>query len=474
MREFVFARTIQNNFRLSFPDTPIAHNPSKIMNFRKSLLLSTACMAQFLMPAHTCLAEEAWQVTAKIWGAMGKKDWNEVERLANQANRTWGESARKANNQITKLPGKDEAKGYATLNELATITYLKGEALYKKGDRDGALAAYYTLIADFNYGQCWDKAGWWWQPAFAARDRIAELTPGSQTEVSIDADPLPANLALDGKKGICFTLRKSNQSGSVEENLPKIQATRSYWNYSWGMELVEEQPSKMEFMPMAWGAWGMDGFVQSVRKHIVPQIQSGVTKRVLGFNEPDKKEQANMSYQDALKYWPVLEELGVPLCSPACANPLSDVDDSTQGVRGTWMRDFMREADKRNYRIDYIGVHWYGATSPRAFKERMAQVYEAYGRRPLLISEFAVADWGAKTVGQNSHSPEEVLKFMKNVLPWMEKQNWIAGYAWFSFGIHEAVGTSSSLFDQSGKLTTLGKFYSSVTNENPDGDQSIR
>jgi hypothetical protein len=63
---------------------------------------------------------------------------------------------------------------------------------------------------------------------------------------------------------------------------------------------------------------------------------------------------------------------------------------------------------------------------------------------------------------------------MKNVLPWMEKQNWIAGYAWFSFGIHEAVGTSSSLFDQNGKLTPLGHFYSSVTNENPDGDQSIQ
>jgi hypothetical protein len=170
----------------------------------------------------------------------------------------------------------------------------------------------------------------------------------------------------------------------------------------------------------------------------------------------------------------VLEKLNIPLCSPACANPLSDVDESTQGVRGTWMRDFMREADKRNYRIDYIGVHWYGSTSPRAFKERMVQVYEAYARRPLLISEFAVADWGAKTVDQNSHSPEEVLKFMKNVLPWMEKQNWIAGYSWFSFEIHEAVGTSSALFDKSGKLTTLGKFYSSVTNEDPLGDQLIK
>ena len=109
-------------------------------------------------------------------------------------------------------------------------------------------------------------------------------------------------------------------------------------------------------------------------------------------------------HQDALKYWPVLEELGVPLCSPARANPLSDADDSTQGARN-WMRDFMREADKRNYRIDYIGVHWYGATSPRASRNGW-QVYEAYGRRPLLISEFAVADWGAKTVGQNNHSPE--------------------------------------------------------------------
>ena len=60
------------------------------------------------MPAHICLAEEAWQVTAKIWEPWAKG----LERsgVANQANRTWGESARKANNQITKLPGKDEAK----------------------------------------------------------------------------------------------------------------------------------------------------------------------------------------------------------------------------------------------------------------------------------------------------------------------------------------------------------------------------
>jgi hypothetical protein len=56
----------------------------------------------------------------------------------------------------------------------------------------------------------------------------------------------------------------------------------------------------------------------------------------------------------------------------------------------------------------------------------------------------------------------------------MESQNWIAGYAWFSFGENEAVGTSSALFDLKGNLTTLGRFYQSVTNENPYGDQGIR
>jgi len=318
----------------------------------------------FLFSNQNILSVEPWQLTSKAWNAMGQKDWDKVADLANQANRTWGNHARASNRKITKLPGKDSAKKYATLNELATITYLKGEALNKKGDKVAALTAYQMVVNDFNFGQCWDKAGWWWQPASASLDRINELKPGLQKEISIETTPLSEKLKLLGKKGICFTLRKSGQRGSSEENLPKIKATQSYWNYSWGMELVDQQPAKMEFMPMAWGAWGMDGFVQSVRKHIVPQIKSGTTKRVLGFNEPDKKEQANMPYKEALKYWPVLEELGVPLCSPACANPLSDVDESTQGVRGTWMRDFMHEADKRNYRIDYIGVHWYGSTSP--------------------------------------------------------------------------------------------------------------
>ena len=424
----------------------------------------------------TCSAfsEEPWQVTQKAWDFIAKKNYDKVERLANDSVRRWGEYAREENKRFNRLPSAKEAKKYNTLNEIATIVWLKGEALLKKGDREGALAAYLTLIEDYNYGQTWDNKGWYWSPAASSRDRIAELSAGSVGELSLETDPLPSALQLLGKKGICFTLRETGSKGSWVQNIPKIKATNSYWNYSWGTNRVVAQPDDMEFIPMTWGAWGRDGFRKVLLNDVVPQIESGKTRRLLGFNEPDKKDQANMPYNEALKYWPLLEDLGIPLCSPACANPLSDVDESTQGVRGTWMRDFMREAGKRNYRMDYIGVHWYGGPSPRSFKERMIQVYEAYDRRPLLISEFAVADWGAKSVEGNAHSTESVLKFMKDVLPWMESQNWIAGYAWFSFGVNEAVGTSSALFDLKGNLTVLGQFYKSVTRENPEGKKNIR
>ena len=123
--------------------------------------------------------------------------------------------------------------------------------------------------------------------------------------------------------------------------------------------------------------------------------------------------------------------------------------------------------------MDYIGVHWYGDTGAHSFKAKLASIYERYGRRPLLVSEFSPADWGAKTLADNNHSREDVLEFMKIVVPWMEQQEWIAGYAWFSFEYNQAVGTSSALFDRAGNLTPLGRFYASVTPENPSGDQSI-
>lgn len=283
-------------------------------------------------------------------------------------------------------------------------------------------------------------------------------------------------LALPGKKGVCFTLRDPEKSskGTWEVNIKKVAALNAYWNYSWGSQLVPVQPKDMEFVPMVWGGKDAANVQQRLAADVVPMVAKGRVKRLLGFNEPDKKDQSNMPVERALAIWPTLEKLGIPLASPAPANPEGIDDPSAQGVPGTWLRDFMKEVDRRGYRVDYIAVHWYGGTNAKAFKEKLKRIYDKYGKRPLLITEFAPADW--KTGGdidKHRHSPARVLAFMKDVLPWLEEQEWVVGYSWFSFRADAPQGTSSALFLNDGSLTAAGRYYRSITADNPKGDPTI-
>ena len=437
----------------------------------KALVL-LALMFPMVCPAY---AEEAYQATAKVWDAMGRKNWDAAIAEANRVIRIWGAQARRTNDQLKKYAPAKDAKKYGNLNEVGVSLLLKGDALSKKGDKAAAKVTYQVLLDQYTYAQVWDPKGWFWRPAEEARKKLVLLQKETAPNLKV-AKPnfTAAQLKLPGKKGICFSMRAAGEEGSAQENLPRLKKVNPYWSYSWGWDQVAGQPSKVEFVPMAWGAWSTDGLRKGLQDKVVPHIRSGKVKRFLGFNEPDKKEQANMPYRAALKYWPILESLNVPLCSPGCANPEGLNDGTVQGVNSSWMVDFMREADRLGYRVDYVGVHWYGGTDAAHFKTKMRRIYEKYGRRPLLITEFAPADWQAKTHSQNRMKAPAVLAFMREVLPWMEKQDWIAGYAWFSFEPYEPHGHTSSLFKQNGDLSTLGRFYQSVTTQNPNGDQSIQ
>ena len=213
---------------------------------------------------------------------------------------------------------------------------------------------------------------------------------------------------------------------------------------------------------MLWGGNNAATFQTNLADIIIPQIASGKAKRILCFNEPDSAQQSNMLVEVALDRWPLLESANVPLVSPACVQP-----------GGDWMRTFMVNAIATCKRVDWVGVHWYGGTNFASFVNRMTEYHELY-QRPLLVTEFAVADFSATSVGNNKFSRTAVLAFMKQALPWLEAQDWIAGYAWFPYSTTKPIGTSSALFDEQGQLTALGQFYASVRTDRPQGDQSIR
>ena len=277
-----------------------------------------------------------------------------------------------------------------------------------------------------------------------------------------------AELKLPGKKGACFTLREPDhrQGGTYEENLPKLEKLNPSWNYSWGTQYISKQTRFIdsEFIPMTWSGRSIERLEHALKEEVKPMVRRKKVKRLLGFNEPDGKEQANMSVEQALAAWPSLEKLKIPLCSPSAIHPDRE-----------WMKNFMAGAEEKGYRVDYIGVHSYGGTSAENFKAKLKRTYEMYGGRPLLITEFAPADWNTKgDFSKNRMTTAKVLAFAKEVLPWMEEQDWIAGYAWFSFGIDSPVGYTSSLFYADGSLTALGRYYASITSKNPKGDQSIK
>ncbi|SVE15251.1 uncharacterized protein METZ01_LOCUS468105, partial [marine metagenome] len=45
-------------------------------------------------------AQDAYQVTAKAWSALGRKDWNGAIAHADKAIRTWGAQARQTNSRL--------------------------------------------------------------------------------------------------------------------------------------------------------------------------------------------------------------------------------------------------------------------------------------------------------------------------------------------------------------------------------------
>lgn len=269
-----------------------------------------------------------------------------------------------------------------------------------------------------------------------------------------------------GKKGVALPLNDNvalNHRMSSVRNVPIVQRLRPYWNYGWSAVRSTLQPDDIEWVPMIWGGHNANAVQQRIDTYVVPHIKSGTVKRILGYNEPDSPNQSNMTVERALEIWPSLASTNASLISPSCAVPAS-----------AWMISFMTTAASTCQRVDWLAVHWYGSANFIPFRNTIRNYYYMYGKKPILLTEFAVADYTTTTLAGNGNTREEVLAFMKLALPWLESRSWIVGYAWFPFSTNDIKGWTSALHDDAGRLTPLGQYYASVRKETPHGNQTIR
>ncbi len=231
--------------------------------------------------------------------------------------------------------------------------------------------------------------------------------------------------------------------GAKGEWKEKLSALDCKWFYSWGASAPADVPAGISFAPMVWGHPGQIAKVPEIGA----AAKAAGRKELLGFNEPDQKNQANLSVETALDAWPKLMETGLRLGSPGCVHPDRE-----------WMKAFMAGVKKRKLRVDFVCVHSYGNDNADGLVKRLEAVHKLYGK-PIWITEFAVGDWSAKKVAENRYKPKAVLKFMENALRQLKRLDCVERYAWFPAGPDNAALGTSALFDAQGKLTELGECY---------------
>ena len=222
------------------------------------------------------------------------------------------------------------------------------------------------------------------------------------------------------------------------------------WAYNYDDHTGTALPAAVVFEPMIWGQyWEPVSHVQGYYNawHSTPQPVYLMT-----FNEPDNSTQANMSTNTAISLWPALQNMNVPLVSPAMQNTYS-----------AWVYNFFTLIAAHGYRVDYTAAHMYQAPNAAALISNLQNVYNTWGR-PVWLTEFSPVDWN----GNQGWTEDDDFNFLAEFM-WMAEDNlWLKRYAIFPFSGSNPLppwqsttaGYRGNFFESDGStLTPYGELY---------------
>ncbi|MFG3253210.1 glycosyl hydrolase [Streptomyces sp. NPDC048172] len=193
------------------------------------------------------------------------------------------------------------------------------------------------------------------------------------------------------------------------------------WYHNWASSSPGiKEPKGVEYVPTIWGPDSVtDAELNAAKRE---------GRNLLAFNEPDLDSQADMTPEQALDLWPRLESTGLRLGAPAVA---TDADKP-----GSWLDRFMKGAEKRGLRVDFIPVHWYGADFGPAAADQLSgyleRVHKRY-KKPVWLTEYALTDFPEKK-GETRRYPgeKEQSAFVRSSLDSLRKRDYVERYAWFA------------------------------------------
>lgn len=183
------------------------------------------------------------------------------------------------------------------------------------------------------------------------------------------------------------------------------------WAYNWGSS-SNGLDDGFTFVPTLWGTASQ--FTDCWSENAKSAISAGST-HLFSFNEPDHSAQANLGYAAAATaYAQYMNPFKgqAQLCAPAVTN-----GGGPMGL--TWLKNFLDSCT--DCQIDCINVHWYdSAENTEYFKSHIEQAISLANGKPIFVSEFGATG-----------SDDQIASFLQEVMPWMDSNSNIAGYAYF-------------------------------------------
>ncbi len=266
------------------------------------------------------------------------------------------------------------------------------------------------------------------------------------------------------KKGVCVHRYKTSSIPNGE----RVDDLNVGWWYNWGPRPLNEYVES-EFVPMVWGRQHMN---EDDLGYIEQGYRDGKFKKLLTFNEPDLSVQANLTVDEALAYWPRLEQIGIPLSSPAVSY-YSPTDGNE------WLDSFMEKAIESEYRVDFIAIHLYQSFYSKGvvqqLKDTLDALYEKYGL-PVWLTEFGSIDIIARDSGavrpSASCTQKNTNTYITDATNMLERCGYVEGYAWFLDNFDQSHSVPweapyTSLYNTDDTISDTGTAYQGVTSNFP-------
>lgn len=150
-------------------------------------------------------------------------------------------------------------------------------------------------------------------------------------------------MSTRSKRGLCWPTDSIDPVFNFTKPGSKIS-----WLYNWS-PVPTPNSTSLHFVPMQWNNVYID--------HLPSKVRDANATVILGFNEPELPDQANMSTELAAKEWVrVIEPLrktGIRCGSPG-------ISSAPQGV--IYLQEFLQRIRKEGSDIDFYCFHWYGET----------------------------------------------------------------------------------------------------------------